>query len=92
MRFTGPGRIALGLAGLLLAAYVLNRGVYVGSITWLLSTASGLVVYEKYCRYFSLTGVHNIRVSAGLTEEDAARVFCPPLRNEKAIELAPDDL
>jgi hypothetical protein len=56
------------------------------------STASGLVVYEKYCHYFSLTGVHDVRVSAGLTEEDAARVFCPLLRNEKAIELTPDDL
>jgi hypothetical protein len=85
------GRIALGLAGVLLFGFLLSRGVYVGSITWL-STASGLVVYEKFCHYFSLTGVHNVRVSAGMTEEDAARVFCPPLRDEKAIELAPDDL
>ena len=84
-------RIALWLAGLFLLGYSFNRGVYVGSITWL-STASGLVVYEKYCHYFTLTGVHDVRVSAGLTEEDAARVFCPLLRNEKAIELAPDDL
>jgi len=91
MRFTRLVRIALGLAGLLLFGYLFNRGVYVGSITWL-STASGLVVYEKYCHYFSLTGVHDVRVSAGLTEEDAGRVLCPLLRNEKATELAPDDL
>jgi hypothetical protein len=91
MRFKTLGRIVLWSAGVLLAAYVLNRGVYVGSIT-MLNSASGLVVYEKLCHYFSLTGVHDIRVSAGLTEEDAARIFCPLLRNENAIELAPDDL
>ena len=85
------GSISLWLAGLLLVGYLLGRGVYVGSITWL-STASGLVVYEKYCHYFSLTGIRNVRVSAGLTEEDAGRVLCPLLRNEKATELAPDDL
>jgi hypothetical protein len=27
-----------------------------------------------------------------LTEQDAARTLCPVLRNEKAIEFAPDDL
>ncbi|HET7806128.1 MAG TPA: hypothetical protein VFL53_17960 [Pseudolabrys sp.] len=86
-------RLAL-IAGLLLFGYLFNRGVYVGSIT-MLNTPSGLVVYEKYCHYFSLTGVHDVLVNAGLTEEDAARVFCPLLRgssNERAIELAPDDL
>lgn len=91
MDFKKVGRIALALAGLSLFGYLFNRGVYVGSITWL-STASGLVVYEKYCHYFSLTGVHDVRVSAGLTDEDADRVFCPLLRNERATELAPDDL
>lgn len=91
MSFANLGRIALGLAGLLLTAHLLYRGLYVGSIT-MLNTASGLLVYDKYCHYFSLTGVHDVRVSAGLTEEDAGRVFCPLLRNEKAIEIAPDDL
>jgi hypothetical protein len=58
----------------------------------MLNTPSGLLVYEKYCHYFSPTGLHNVPVSAGLTEEDAARTLCPLLRNEKAIEFAPDDL
>lgn len=91
MKAARLGRIALGLAGLLLFGYLFSRGVYIGSIT-MLNTASGLIVYEKYCHYFSLTGVHDIQVSAALSEEDAARILCPPLRNEKAIELAPDDL
>jgi len=84
-------RIVLGLVGLFLLAYSFNRGVYVGSIT-MLNTASGLVVYEKFCHYLSLTGVDDVRVSAGLTEEDAANIFCPPLRHEKVIEHVPDDL
>jgi hypothetical protein len=91
MRFEKHGRMVLGLAGLLLFGYLLYRGVYVGSIITL-STPSGLVVYEKYCHYQTLTGVHDVRISAGLTEGDAARIYCPPLRNEKATELAPDDL
>jgi len=91
MKSARLGWIALGLAGLMLLGYLFDRGVYVGSITTL-DLASGLVVYEKYCHYFSLTGVHNVRVSAGLSEEDAARILCPPLRDEKAIDLAPDDL
>jgi hypothetical protein len=85
------GPIALWFAGLLLLGYLFYRGVYVGSITTL-NMASGLIVYEKYCHYFTLTGVDDVRVSAALSEEDAARILCPPLRNEKAIELAPDDL
>jgi hypothetical protein len=85
------GPSALAVAGLLFVGFLLYRGVYVGSITTL-STPSGLVVYEKYCHYQTLTGVHDVRISAGLTEEDAARIFCPPLRNQNAIELAPNDL
>jgi hypothetical protein len=79
MRFTRLGWIVLGF-GLLLLGYLFSRGVYVGSIT-MLNTASGLVVYEKYCHYFSLTGLHNVRVNAALTEEEAKRVYCLPLGN-----------
>jgi hypothetical protein len=80
MRFTRFGCIALGVTGLLLFGYLFHRGVYVGSIT-MLNTASGLVVYEKYCHYFSLSGLHDVRVNAGLTADDAASVYCPPLKN-----------
>ena len=79
MRFKRPSRIVLGLAGVLLFGYLLDRGVYVGSIT-MLNSASGLVVYEKFCHYLSLTGVHDVRVNADLSEEEAERVSCPPLR------------
>ena len=88
---TQLGSLVSGLAGVLLFAYLFYRGVYVGSITTL-NTPSGLMVYEKYCHYFSLAGVHAVRVSAGLIEEDAALISCPFLRNEKATEFAPDDL
>jgi hypothetical protein len=91
MRFKRLGRIVSGLATILLFGYLLTRGVYVGSIT-MLNTPSGLLVYEKYCHYLSLTGVHDVRVSAALTDEDAGRIFCPPLRNEKVTGRVPNDL
>ena len=62
----------------MLIGYLLNRGVYVGSTT-MLNSASGLLVYDKRCRYFHLDGVRDVAVSAGLEEEDARRTLCPPL-------------
>ena len=71
-------RTVSALAGVVLVGYLLNRGVYVGSAT-VLNTASGLLVYEKRCLYLHLTGVHEVRINAGLDEEDAESRFCPPL-------------
>jgi hypothetical protein len=46
-----------------------------------LDSASGLVVYEKRCHYLYLNGIRDIRMNAGLDEEDAQRGFCPLLGN-----------
>lgn len=80
MRWSTVSRAVLTLAGVVLIGYLLNRGVYVGSNT-ILDTASGLLVYEKRCHYLSLNGVRDIRMNAGMDEEDAQRGSCPLLGN-----------
>ena len=77
MRWSTIGRALLGLLGVALIGYVLSRGVYVGSAI-MLDEASGLLVYEKRCLYLYPNGVHQVRISAGLDEEDAQRTSCPP--------------
>ena len=80
MRWSIVSRAVLTLAGVVLVGYLLSRGVYVGSNT-ILDSASGLVVYEKRCHYLYLNGVRDIRMNAGLDEEDTQRGFCPLLGN-----------
>jgi hypothetical protein len=80
MRWSTVSRAVLTLVGVVLVGYLLSRGVYVGSNT-ILDSASGLVVYEKRCHYLYLNGVRDIRMNAGLDEENAQRGFCPLLGN-----------
>ncbi|HEU5445337.1 MAG TPA: hypothetical protein VFU70_07195 [Pseudolabrys sp.] len=80
MHWSAVSRAVLWLAGIVLAGYLLNRGVYVGSVT-MLNTASGLLVYEKQCHYFSLYGVRDIHINASLDEKSTQRTFCPLLGN-----------
>jgi hypothetical protein len=80
MRWSTVSRAILTLAGVVLVGYLLSRGVYVGSNT-ILDSASGLLVYEKRCHYLYLNGIRDIRINAGLDEEDAQRGFCPLLGN-----------
>lgn len=80
MRWSTVTRAVLTLAGVVLVGYLLSRGVYVGSNT-ILDSASGLLVYEKRCHYLYLNGIRDIRMNAGLDEEDAQRRFCPLLGN-----------
>lgn len=78
MRWSTVGRTVLWFAGGVLVGYLLYRGVYVGSNT-VLNSASGLLVYEKRCHYLSLDGVRDVRINAGLDEQDAQRTLCPVL-------------
>ena len=80
MHWSTISRTVLGLAGVVLVGYLLNRGVYVGSVT-LLNTASGLLVYEKQCHYLSLYGVRHMHINASLDEKSTQRAFCPLLGN-----------
>ena len=67
MHWSTVSRTVLGMAGVVLVGYLLNRGVYVGSNT-MLNTASGLLVYEKRCHYLYLNGVRDIHINASLDE------------------------
>ena len=78
MRWSTVGRGVSVLVVVVLIGYLLCRGVYVGSTT-VMNTASGLLVYEKRCRYFHLDGLREVAVNPGLEEEDARRTFCPLL-------------
>ena len=78
MRWSKVGRPVSALVAVVLIGYLLNRGIYVGSIT-MLDTASGLLVYEKQCHYLHLDGVRDVRVNADLDEEDARHILCPLL-------------
>ena len=78
MHWSTVGRTVLGMAGVVLVGYLLNRGVYVGSNT-MLNTASGLVVYEKRCHDLYLTGVRDIHRNASLDEAGTQRTFCSRL-------------
>jgi hypothetical protein len=80
MHWSTISRTVLGLAGVVLVGYLLNRGVYVGSNT-MLNTASGLLVYEKRCHYLYLNGVSDIHINASLDEAGAQRTLCPLLGN-----------
>jgi len=80
MRRSTIGCVVLAVAGGLLIAYLLSRGVYVGSAS-VLNSASGLMVYEKRCLYFRFDGLKEVRINAALDEKDTQRTFCPPLGN-----------
>ena len=80
MRWSTISRAVLGLACVVLVGYLLNRGLYVGSVT-MLNTASGLLVYEKRCHYLHLDGIRDVHINAGLDEQDAQRTYCPLLGN-----------
>jgi len=80
MRWSTVSRAVLGLAFVVLVGYLLNRGLYVGSVT-MLNSASGLLVYENRCHYLPLDGIGEVHIIAGLEEQDAQRTFCPLLGN-----------
>jgi hypothetical protein len=51
----------LGLAVIVLAGYLLNRGLYIGStIDVSMRQGEGKPLYSKSCRYLNLDGVHAI--------------------------------
>jgi hypothetical protein len=51
----------IGLAVIVLAGYLLNRGLYIGStIDVSMRQGEGKPLYSKSCRYLNLDGVHAI--------------------------------
>ena len=79
--------ILLGVAVVLSAAYLLNRGVLVGSRieTARLSDEYPVPFYKKHCRYLFFNGVQQVWTSSESTREEAEKISCASLKGEPVI-------
>jgi len=69
---------------IVLAGYVLNRGIYIG-YTMRSYRVGDRTFFLKNCRYLHLNGTDEVSV-AGSTNNPPAETdsdFCPPLKNSK---------
>jgi hypothetical protein len=72
----------VGLVVLVLAAYVLNKGVYVGSaINISAREGPDKLLYSKSCRYMHFDGVHGTFGVETTSREDAESKSCAPLES-----------
>jgi hypothetical protein len=61
MKRSSLGWLVLGLVVIVVAAYLLNRGLYIGStIDVSMRQGEGKFLYAKNCRYLYFTGVRDI--------------------------------
>jgi hypothetical protein len=76
-----------GLAVVLSAAYLLNRGILVGSRieTARLSDAYPVPFYKKHCHYLFFNGVQQVWTSSESTKEEAEKSSCASLKSEPVI-------
>jgi hypothetical protein len=72
----------VGLVVIALAAYVLNKGVYVGSV-FNVSAREGpdKLLYSKSCRYLHFDGVHGTFGVETHSREDAESKSCAALES-----------
>jgi hypothetical protein len=81
MKLSSPGWPLLGLAVIVLAGYLLTRGLYVGSaIDVSMRQGEGKFLYSKSCHYLYFNGVRD--VANGLesaSRESAESISCPLL-------------
>src|SRR3954454_22466979 len=79
--------LGLGLAVVLSAAYLLNRGVLVGSKieTAKLSDAYPVPFYKKHCRYLFFNGIQQVWTASESTREEAEKSSCATLKGEPVI-------
>lgn len=80
MRVPTVGWAFFGLAVLILAGYVLNRGLFIwGTINpepMVVSGTQYVTKYAKHCRYLHFAGINDRSISRNDTEEQAARYVC----------------
>ncbi len=61
MKRSSLGWLVLGLVVVVVAAYLLNRGLYIGSsIDVSMRQGEGKFLYSKNCRYLYFTGMRDI--------------------------------
>jgi hypothetical protein len=83
MKRSSLGLLVLGLAIVVLIAYLLSRGLYVGStIDVSMRQGEGKFLYSKNCRYLYLSGMRDITNGAETpSRESAESTSCAPLGN-----------
>ena len=83
MKLSSLGWPLLGLAVIVLAGFLLNRGLYVGStIDVSMRQGEGKFLYSKNCRYLYLTGVRDIASGSETpSRESAESTSCALLGN-----------
>jgi hypothetical protein len=84
MKRSSLGWSLLGLAVVILAAYILSRGLYVGStIDVSMRQGEGKFLYSKNCHYLYFTGLRNVTNNSGESpsREGAESMSCAPLGN-----------
>jgi hypothetical protein len=70
----------VGLVVIALGAYILNKGVYVGSaIDVSAREGPDKLIYSKSCRYLHFDGVHGTFGVETHSREDAESKSCAPL-------------
>ena len=71
------------LVVIVLAGYVLNRGIYIGR-TMTSYRVGDRTFFLKNCRYLHLNGTDEVSVAGSFTRNSPAESdFCPPLKNSK---------
>ena len=83
MKLSSLGWPLLGLAVIVVAGYLLNRGLYIGStIDVSMRQGEGKFLYSKNCRYLYLTGVRDMAGgSEHASREGAESTSCALLGN-----------
>ena len=87
MRLSRAHWALLGLAVLLAAGYLLNRGVLVGSRieTARLSDDYPVPFFKKHCRYLFFNGIQQVWTASESTREEAEKSSCASLKSEPVI-------
>ncbi len=80
-------RVACGFVGLAVAVcfvYLLDRGVYVGSVVVEAPPLPDGGAYSwKFCKYLHFTRISSVPVASDLDRNIAEASFCPPLKNSQ---------
>jgi hypothetical protein len=83
MRVPKVGWAFFGLAVVIYAVYLLNRGIFIGSIVVPAqgSFPDGRTLQFKECEYLHLTGISLVQAGSDFDRNVAEGFFCPPLKN-----------
>jgi hypothetical protein len=82
MIMRGWGWAFFALVVVILAGYVLNRGIYIG-YTMTSYRVGDRTFSLKHCRYLHLNGTDEVSVPGSLTRNTPAETECPTLKNSK---------